>query len=50
MNDVEFNTQKRQERTDEFYKIFFKLLINCVYGKSRENIRKRTSAIFKMSN
>ena len=38
---VEFNTKKRQESTDEFKKSFFKLLINCVYGKSMENIRKR---------
>ena len=38
---VQFNTKKRQESTDEFNKAFFKLLINCVYGKSMENIRKR---------
>ena len=38
---VEFNTNKRQESTDEFNKNFFKLSINCVYGKSMENIRKR---------
>ena len=37
----EFNTKKRQESTDEFKKIFFKLLINCVYGKSMGNIRNR---------
>ena len=38
---VEFNAKKRQESTDEFNKAFFKLLINCLYGKSMENIRKR---------
>ena len=38
---VEFNTKKRPESTDEFNKAFFKLLINCVYGKSMKNIRKR---------
>ena len=32
--------EKRQS-TDEFDKDFLKLLINCVYGKSMENIRKR---------
>ena len=37
---VEFNTRKRQESTVEFNKNFLKLLINCVYGKSMENIRK----------
>ena len=38
---VSFNTKKRQESTDEFNKKFFKLMINCVYGESMENIRKR---------
>ena len=38
---VELNAKKRQESTDEFKKNFFKLLLNCVYGKSMENIRKR---------
>ena len=38
---VEFNTRKKRESTDEFNKNVFKLLINCVYGKSMENIRKR---------
>ena len=33
-------TLKKQESTDEFHTNFFKLLINCVYGKSMENIRK----------
>ena len=38
---VQFNTGKRKQSTDEFNKNFFKLMINCVYGKSMENIRKR---------
>ena len=38
---VEFNTKKRQESTDEFSKNFLKLLINCIYDKIMENIRKR---------
>ena len=38
---IEFNTEKRKQSTDEFSKNFFKLLINCIYGKSMENIRKR---------
>ena len=29
------------EATDEFNKSFFKLLINCIYGKCMENVRKR---------
>ena len=32
--------KKRQKSTNEFNKAFFKLLINYVYGKSCENIRK----------
>ena len=38
---IELNTQKRKESADEFNKAFFKLLINCVYGKRMENLRKR---------
>ena len=38
---VEFNTKKRQESTNNFHKDFHKLLVNCVYRKSMENIRKR---------
>ena len=38
---IKFNTEKRKQSTDEFIKRFFKLLINCIYGKSVENIKKR---------
>ena len=38
---IEFNTKKRMEATDEFNKSFFKLLINWIYGKCMENVRKR---------
>ena len=41
---AEFNTKKRQESFDEFNKNFLKLMINCVYGKSMENIKKRINA------
>ena len=36
---VDCNTQKRKQSTDEFNKNLCKLLNNCVYGKSIENIR-----------
>ena len=38
---VDFNTEKRKQSSCEFDKNFFKLMINCVYSKSIENIRKR---------
>ena len=38
---VDFNTKKRQKSPDEFNKNLYKLLNNCVYGKSIENQRKR---------
>ena len=38
---TDFNTKKRQESGDEFSKGLYKLINNCIYGKSIENIRKR---------
>ena len=39
---VDFNTEKRQERSDdEFNKGLYKLFNNCIYGKSIENERIR---------
>ena len=38
---VDFNTKKRQDSTDEFNKGLYKLVNNCIYGKSIENQRKR---------
>ena len=38
---TDFNTKKRQESSDEFSKSLYKLLNNCIYRKSIENIRKR---------
>ena len=40
---IKFNIEKIKNAVSEFEKAFFKLLINCVYGKSVENIRKRIS-------
>ena len=37
---VHFNTEKRMRAANEFEKDFFKLMINCVYGKTMENLRK----------
>ena len=38
---VDFNTEKRKKSPDEFSKNMYKLLNNCIYGKSIENIRQR---------
>ena len=38
---IEFNTPKRMQATYRSDKEFFKLMINSVYGKTMENMRKR---------
>ena len=38
---IDFNTEKRVNAANDFEKCFFKLMINSVYGKKTENLRKR---------
>ena len=40
---IEFNKVKRMNSKTAFEVQFFKLLINCIYGKSMGNVRKRIS-------
>ena len=38
---VDFNKGKRKNAADKFQVSFFKLMINSVFGKTMENLRKR---------
>ena len=40
---ADFNTDKRKNSLDEFNKNLYKLMINCIYGKSVECVRERVN-------
>ena len=43
---IDLNTKKRMCAINDFEKDFFKLMINSVYGKIMENLRKRVNVRF----
>ena len=43
---IDFNTKKRMCAANDFEKDFFKLMINSIYGKTMENLRKRSNVRF----
>ena len=38
---IDFNNEKRKDSKNSFERSFFKLLVNSIYGKTPENIRKK---------
>ena len=40
---IDFNTRQRSLAGESFLKDFFKLMNNCVFGKTQENLRNRVS-------
>ena len=39
---IDFNTEKRMNAANDFKKDLFKLMINSIYGKTMEDLRKES--------
>ena len=44
---INFNTEKSNNADNSFEKSFSKLMINSVYGKTMENLRKESALGYK---
>lgn len=44
---INLNTNERNKSTNEFSKNLFKLMSNCIYGKTMENIRDRVNIVLR---
>ena len=47
VNCIRFNTQKRDQATNDFEKDFYKILYKTFYAKTTKNVRKKMNVKIK---